>query len=94
MRASAMLHLPGLALAGQMEKVVRAVSQLGFQSAAFGEGSDATGSVFQISNQQTLGESEEDILKKLTVCFKPLSSKKAKPATAYSKKIPLVCSIN
>ncbi|GAB4278407.1 MAG: protein arginine kinase [Opitutales bacterium] len=67
MRASVMLHLPGLVLSGQMEKVVRAVNQLGMAvRGLFGEGSDATGSVFQISNQQTLGQSEEEILKRLS----------------------------
>ncbi len=66
MRASAMLHLPGLVISGQMEKVVRAVNQLGIAvRGIFGEGSDASGSFFQISNQQTLGESEADILKRL-----------------------------
>jgi len=67
MRASAMMHLPALVIAGQMEKVVRAVNQLGIAvRGLFGEGSDATGSIFQISNQTTLGESEEEILKRLT----------------------------
>lgn len=67
MRASAMLHLPGLVLSNQMEKVIRAINQLGMTvRGLFGEGSDATGSMFQISNQQTLGESEEAILLKLS----------------------------
>ena len=66
LRASAMLHLPGLVISGQMEKVVRAVNQLGIAvRGIFGEGSDASGSFFQISNQQTLGETEVDILKRL-----------------------------
>jgi protein arginine kinase len=66
MRASAMMHLPALVISGQMEKVVRAVNQLGMVvRGLFGEGSDASGSIFQISNQTTLGESEEDIIKRL-----------------------------
>lgn len=66
MRASAMMHLPALVIAGQMEKVVRAVNQLGMVvRGLFGEGSDASGSMFQISNQTTLGESEQDIVKRL-----------------------------
>jgi protein arginine kinase len=49
-----------------MEKVVRAVNQLGMVvRGLFGEGSDASGSIFQISNQTTLGESEEAIIKRL-----------------------------
>jgi protein arginine kinase len=66
MRASAMMHLPALVIAGQMEKVARAVNQLGMVvRGQFGEGSDASGSIFQISNQTTLGESEEEIIKRL-----------------------------
>lgn len=66
LRASAMLHLPGLVMRGHMEKVVRMVNQLGLAvRGSLGEGSEATGSIFQISNQQTLGESEMQILKRL-----------------------------
>jgi len=66
MRASAMMHLPALVISNQMEKVVRAVNQLGMVvRGLFGEGSDASGSIFQISNQTTLGEAEEVILKRL-----------------------------
>ncbi len=67
MRASAMMHLPALVISSQMEKVVRAVNQLGMAvRGLFGEGSDASGSIFQISNQTTLGEQEEDIIKRLS----------------------------
>jgi protein arginine kinase len=66
LRASVMMHLPGLVVAGQMERVIRAVSQLGITvRGLFGEGSDAGGHIFQISNQQTLGESELEILERL-----------------------------
>jgi protein arginine kinase len=66
MRASAMMHLPALVISSQMEKVVRAVNQLGMVvRGLFGEGSDASGSIFQISNQTTLGESEEEIIRRL-----------------------------
>lgn len=67
MRASTMMHLPALTLANQMEKVIRAVNQLGIAvRGLFGEGSDASGSIFQISNQTTLGESEQAIIKRLS----------------------------
>lgn len=66
LRASVMMHLPGLVIAEQMERVVRAVNQLGITvRGLFGEGSDATGHIFQISNQHTLGESEADIVSRL-----------------------------
>jgi len=70
MRASVMMHLPGLVISDQMEKVIRAVNQLGIAvRGLFGEGSDASGSLFQISNRQTLGESEQQIIKRLTGVF-------------------------
>jgi len=66
LRASVMMHLPGLVVAGQMERVMRAVNQLGITvRGLFGEGSDASGHIFQISNQQTLGETEKAILERL-----------------------------
>ncbi|MGB0408807.1 MAG: protein arginine kinase [Opitutales bacterium] len=66
LRASVMMHLPGLVISEQMERVIRAVNQLGITvRGLFGEGSDATGHIFQISNQQTLGESEADIVERL-----------------------------
>jgi protein arginine kinase len=73
MRASAMMHLPALVIAGQMEKVVRAVNQLGMVvRGLFGEGSDANGSIFQISNQMTLGESENEIIKRLSAVLQSI----------------------
>ena len=62
-----MLHLPGLCLAGHMDKVARALGQDGLAVRGWlGEGSDAAGNVFQISNQQTLGLSEDAILRHLS----------------------------
>ncbi|MEQ9825202.1 MAG: protein arginine kinase [Puniceicoccaceae bacterium] len=66
MRASAMMHLPALVMTKQMERVIRAVNQLGIVArGSFGESSDPSGSIFQISNQQTLGESELEIIHRL-----------------------------
>ena len=71
LRASVMMHLPGLVISNQMERVIRAVNQLGITvRGLFGEGSDATGHVFQISNQQTLGESEAEIIDRLSNVLK------------------------
>lgn len=70
-RASVMMHLPGLVISKNMEKVIRAVNQIGLVVRGWlGEGSDASGSIFQISNQQTLGESEDAILKRLANVLK------------------------
>lgn len=73
MRASVMMHLPGLVLIEHMEKVIRALNQLGLAvRGVFGEGSEASGSIFQISNQQTLGESERDIINRLNTVLKTI----------------------
>lgn len=73
LRASAMLHLPGLVMSDQMDKVMRALNQEGLAVRGwFGEGSEAFGSIFQISNQQTLGPSEADILQNLSRWLKDI----------------------
>ena len=66
MRASAMLHLPALVLSNQITQVLQAVSKIGLAvRGLFGEGTESLGHLFQISNQSTLGESEEEILHRL-----------------------------
>ncbi len=66
MRASAMLHLPGLVLADQMNQVVQSVNKIGLVvRGLYGEGTEALGNLFQISNQTTLGETEQEILRRL-----------------------------
>ena len=66
MRASVMLHLPGLVLTRQIEKVFRAAARLRLTvRGLYGEGTQATGDIYQISNQATLGRSESEILKSL-----------------------------
>jgi protein arginine kinase len=65
-RVSAMLHLPGLVLAEQVNQIIQAVNKLGLAvRGLYGEGTEALGNVFQVSNQMTLGESETDIVEKL-----------------------------
>lgn len=73
MRASAMLHLPGLVLGEQINQVIKSVNQLGLAvRGLYGEGTEALGNLFQISNQTTLGESEKQILERLTKVVKQL----------------------
>ena len=62
-RVSVMLHLPALQLTGEIEKVRRAARDMHLAvRGLFGEGSEAMGDLFQISNQTTLGRGEEEIL--------------------------------
>ncbi|MDD4657424.1 MAG: protein arginine kinase [Eubacteriales bacterium] len=66
MRASIMLHLPGLAFSGQLAMVLGTISKVGIMvRGMFGEGSEAQGNIYQISNQITLGQREEDIIEAL-----------------------------
>jgi protein arginine kinase len=66
LRASVMLHLSALVMTGQIENVFDAISKLGLTIRGFyGEGTEALGDFFQISNQVALGHSEMDILDNL-----------------------------
>lgn len=63
LRASVMLHLPALILTKQLNRMMPAINQLGFVvRGIYGEGSEALGNVFQVSNQITLGKTEEEIV--------------------------------
>ena len=62
-RVSVMLHLPALKLTGEIEKVFRAAKDMKLAvRGLYGEGTEATGDFYQISNQTTLGKVEEDII--------------------------------
>jgi protein arginine kinase len=62
-RVSVMLHLPALKLTGEIEKVFRAAKEMRLAvRGLYGEGTEATGDFYQISNQTTLGKTEEDII--------------------------------
>lgn len=65
-RASVMLHLPALVLTQQINRILSAITQVGLTvRGIYGEGSEAVGNLFQISNQITLGQSEEEIIDNL-----------------------------
>ena len=65
-RVSAMLHLPGLVLSEQINQIIQAVNKLGLAvRGLYGEGTEALGNLFQVSNQMTLGETEGDIVERL-----------------------------
>ena len=66
-----MVHLPGLAMTQQINKVLRAFSQVGLAVRGYyGEGTDAKGNLYQVSNQITLGRSEYDIIGDLSMVTK------------------------
>lgn len=66
MRAGVILHLPALQAAGQIGALVQNMAKIGITiRGLYGEGSDALGGLYLMSNQATLGRSEEDILRSL-----------------------------
>jgi protein arginine kinase len=66
LRASVLIHLPGLVLTKQIGQVLQGIGQMGLTfRGLYGEGSEIIGNFFQISNQTTLGKSEEDLIEHL-----------------------------
>lgn len=63
MRASVMLHLPALSMTGKINRLIRSILKLGYSvRGLYGEGSDALGHMYQVSNQITMGLSEEETI--------------------------------
>jgi protein arginine kinase len=63
LRASVLVHLPGLVLTKEINKVLQGIAQVGLTyRGLYGEGSEVVGNFFQISNQTTLGKSETDLV--------------------------------
>ncbi|GGE21205.1 protein-arginine kinase [Marinithermofilum abyssi] len=65
-RASVMVHLPALAMTQQLNRLFPAITQVGLAvRGIYGEGSEALGNLYQVSNQVTLGQREDEIIDKL-----------------------------
>lgn len=76
LRASVMLHLPCLSITGHIKSIIESLRKIGLAvRGVYGEGSNASGFLYQVSNQITLGESEEDIINKLNKVIKQLVSR-------------------
>ena len=66
LRASVMLHLPALVMVNKVNEVLKAISKMSYVVRGFyGEGTEVMGNLFQVSNQITLGLSEEEIIDNL-----------------------------
>ena len=66
MRASVMAHLPSLVITKQINKVLHTITKLGLTARGlYGEGTEAAGNFFQISNQVSLGRSEEELIENI-----------------------------
>lgn len=67
LRASILIHLPGLVLTKEIHRVLQGLSQVGLTyRGLYGEGSEVVGNFFQLSNQTTLGQSESELLDHLS----------------------------
>lgn len=79
MRASVLIHLPGLVLTRDIDKVISRITRSGLIVRGFyGEGSDVLGNLFQVSNQNTLGLSEADIISQITKVTREIIDEEAK----------------
>lgn len=75
-RASVIIHLPALTMIDYMNRILQAVNQIGFTvRGLYGEGSESEGNMFQISNQVTLGRTEQEIIQTLIEVTKQITNK-------------------
>ena len=87
MRCSVVLHLPALSGSGQMGAVMQAVAKLGLTiRGLYGEGSEARGHLYQLSNQATLGRSEEDVVRSLAAATEQIVGHERAMREAAEKK--------
>lgn len=76
LRASVMVHLPALVMTKQASKIFNALGKLGLiVRGLYGEGTEGTGNIFQISNQITLGPTEQEIIQNLTTVTRQIVEK-------------------
>ncbi|MCX7883712.1 MAG: protein arginine kinase [Caloramator sp.] len=92
MRASVMLHLPALTFTKNINNILNTVSQVGMTiRGLYGEGSNALGNIYQVSNQVALGFSEEEIINSLIAVINKIvdQEEKAREIMAQKRSIAL-----
>ncbi|MEG6617538.1 protein arginine kinase [Peptococcaceae bacterium 1198_IL3148] len=92
LRASVMLHLPGLTMLRQINPIINAIAKLGITvRGLYGEGTQAMGNLYQVSNQVTLGLSEEEIIDKLSSIIRQIidQERAARQAVHHDNKYQL-----
>lgn len=83
LRASVMLHLPALTMTNQIRAVISMMPRLGLVvRGMYGEGTEAVGNYYQLSNQVTLGKSEEEIIQDLQIVVEQIYLKEAEARKA------------
>jgi len=87
MRASVMLHLPALVITKQINKILAAITKLSFTTRGlFGEGTEAAGNFFQISNQVSLGHTEDEIIDNISGLIKQVIEQEEQARNTLLKK--------
>mgnify|MGYP004644578827 FL=1 len=85
LRASVMLHLPALRLSGKIEKVLEVVNKVNLNvRGVYGEGTEAIGDLYQVSNKISLGVTEEEIVENVKLIVQKLIEQERK-AREYLK---------
>ena len=91
LRASILMHLPGLVLTKEIGKVLQGIGQVGLTfRGLYGEGSEVVGNFFQISNQTTLGKAEEDLIDHLEKIVEKVIQYEHKARSVLMREAPAV----
>lgn len=95
MRASVMMHLPALSKCNQMSRLATTVSKLGLTiRGTFGEGTSAKGDIYQLSNQVSLGISEQSALDNLKSIAMQIATQEHSVGEEYTKNVNILDRIN
>ncbi len=87
MRASVMIHLPALVFTGRIKAILETIAKLGLViRGLYGEGTEPAGNFFQISNQVTLGQSEEEIISNIELISKQIIDNEKRARNSLLKK--------
>lgn len=89
MRASVMLHLPALVMTGYMKSILESCNKVGVTvRGIYGENSDATGDMFQVSNQVSLGRKEEETIASIDgICKQIIDREKTLRLQLYKQSV-------
>ncbi len=90
LRVSAMLHLPALVITGEIARTISALGQAGvYVRGLYGEGSGVAGNLFQVSNRQTLGRTEESIVGNMDMIARQVSDNEKTARKMMLRESPL-----
>jgi protein arginine kinase len=91
LRASVLIHLPGLVLTKEIARVLQGLSQVGLTfRGLYGEGSEVVGNFFQLSNQTTLGKSEGDLVDHLATMVRQVVEYELRARDVLRQEAPAV----